>query len=225
MLFIYDSRFDEVFGELVDDLVAMLGDDALVVLDGDLLADAAELVGDRHGAPAGVGLGPGDARRAAIRISSVDGVAHGQELAFEARHEVRDVEIEVPARAAGYPLAVRQPVFLRPPDHVILERDKARALPATAFGRVNPFLDVLAVQFEQVPFPLKPLVRFVLHIRLELTLDLLARTLRVRVPHLPGDEIARSVITRRHGAEQAPTPRRRSRTVLLRPCGYDDAPY
>ena len=48
MLFIYDSRFDEVFGELVDDLVAVLGDDALVVLDGDLLADAAELVGDRH---------------------------------------------------------------------------------------------------------------------------------------------------------------------------------
>ena len=48
MLFIYDSRFDEVFGELVDDLVAMLGDDALVVLDGDLLADAAEFVGDRH---------------------------------------------------------------------------------------------------------------------------------------------------------------------------------
>ena len=172
MLFIYDSRFDEVFGELVDDLVAMLGNDALVVLDGDLLADAAELVGDRHGAPAGVGLGPGDARRAAIRISSVDGVAHGQELAFEARHEVRDVEIEVPAHAAGYPLAVRQPVFLRPPDHVILERDKARALPATAFGRV--ILDVLAVQFDQVPFPFEPLVRFVLHIRLELTLDLLA---------------------------------------------------
>ena len=44
MLFIYDSRFDEIFGELVDDLVAVLGDDALVVLDGDLLADAAELV-------------------------------------------------------------------------------------------------------------------------------------------------------------------------------------
>lgn len=44
MLFIYDSRFDEVFGELVDDLVAMLGNDALVVLDGDLLADVAELV-------------------------------------------------------------------------------------------------------------------------------------------------------------------------------------
>ena len=36
--------FDEVFGELVDDLVAVLGDDALVVLDGDLLADVAELV-------------------------------------------------------------------------------------------------------------------------------------------------------------------------------------
>lgn len=36
--------FDEVFGELVDDLVAMLGDDAPVVLDGDLLADVAELV-------------------------------------------------------------------------------------------------------------------------------------------------------------------------------------
>ncbi len=133
MLFIYDSRFDEIFGELVDDLVAVLGDDALVVLDGDLLADVAELVGDRHGAPAGVGLGPGDARRAAIRISSVDGVAHGQELAFEARHEVRDVEIQVPARAAGYPLAVRQPVSFRPPGHVILERDKARALPAAAF--------------------------------------------------------------------------------------------
>ena len=47
MLFIYDSRFDEIFGELVDDLVAVLGDDALVVLDGDLLTDAAELVGDR----------------------------------------------------------------------------------------------------------------------------------------------------------------------------------
>lgn len=36
--------FDEVFGELVDNLVAVLGDDALVVLDGDLLADVAELV-------------------------------------------------------------------------------------------------------------------------------------------------------------------------------------
>ena len=225
MLFIYDSRFDVVFGELVDDLVAVLGDDALVVLDGDLLADAAELVGDRHGAPAGVGLGPGDARRAAIRISSVDGVAHGQELAFEARHEVRDVEIEVPAHAAGYPLAVRQPVFLRPPDHVILERDKARALPATAFGRVNPFLDVLAVQFHQMPFPFEPLVRLVLHVRLELPLDLLARAFRVRVAHLPGDEIARGIVARRHGAEPAPPLRRRSRTVLLRPCGYDDAPY
>lgn len=44
MLFIYDSRFDEVFGELVDDLVVMLSDDALVVLDGDLLTDVAELV-------------------------------------------------------------------------------------------------------------------------------------------------------------------------------------
>ena len=39
---------------------------------------------------------------------------------------------------------------------------------------MNPFLDVLAVQFDQVPFPFEPLVRFVLHIRLELTLDLLA---------------------------------------------------
>ena len=152
-------------------------------------------------------------------------MAHGQELAFEARHEVRDVEIEVPARAAGYPLAVRQPVFLRPPDHVILERDKARALPATAFGRVNPFLDVLAVQFHQMPFLFEPLVRLVLHVRLELPLDLLARAFRVRVAHLPGDEIARGIVARRHGAEQAPTPRRRSRTVLLRPCGYDDAPY
>ena len=90
---------------------------------------------------------------------------------------------------------------------------------------MDPFLDVLAVQFHQMPFLFEPLVRLVLHVRLELPLDLLARTLRVRVPHLPGDEIACSVITRRHGAEQAPTPRRRPRTVLLRPCGYDDAPY
>ena len=89
MLFIYDSRFDEVFGELVDDLVAVLGDDALVVLDGDLLADAAELVGDRHGAPAGVGLGPGDACRTTIRIAPVDGMAHGQ--AFGLQVDVLDL--------------------------------------------------------------------------------------------------------------------------------------
>lgn len=159
--------FDEVFGELVDDLVAVSGDDALVVLDGDLLADVAEFVhdlpqgaaleheqgrvtrpqglegqvgaagflpgfaelgfqgglahhrgssgaedhgfrvrpfavpeqmvvnqgnepvGDGHGAPAGVGLGPGDACRTTIRIAPVDGMAHGQ--AFGLQVDVLDL--------------------------------------------------------------------------------------------------------------------------------------
>ena len=39
MLFIYDSCFDKVFGKLIDDLAAMLGDDTLVVLDSDFLAN------------------------------------------------------------------------------------------------------------------------------------------------------------------------------------------
>ncbi len=88
---------------------------------------------------------------------------------------------------------------------------------------MDPFLDVLAVQFHQMPFLFEPLVRLVLHVRLELPLDLLARAFRVRVAHLPGDEIARGIVARRHGAEPAPPLRRRPRTVLLRPCGYDDA--
>ena len=159
---------DEVLGELVDDLVAVSGDDALVVLDGDLLADVAEFVhdlpqgaaleheqgrvtrpqglegqvgaagflpgfaelgfqgglahhrgssgaedhgfrvrpfavpeqmvvnqgnepvGDGHGAPAGVGLGPGDACRTTIRIAPVDGMAHGQ--AFGLQVDVLDLQ-------------------------------------------------------------------------------------------------------------------------------------
>ena len=39
-------RFDEVFGELVDGLVAVPGNDALIVPDGDLLTDAAKFVHD-----------------------------------------------------------------------------------------------------------------------------------------------------------------------------------
>ena len=44
MLFIYDSCFDKVFGKLIDDLAAMLGDDTLVVLDSDFLANVAQFV-------------------------------------------------------------------------------------------------------------------------------------------------------------------------------------
>lgn len=44
MLFIYDSCFDKVFGKLIDDLAAMLGDDTLVVLDSDFLANVAKFV-------------------------------------------------------------------------------------------------------------------------------------------------------------------------------------
>lgn len=39
-------RFDEVFGELVDGLVVVPGNDALIVPDGDLLTDAAKFVHD-----------------------------------------------------------------------------------------------------------------------------------------------------------------------------------
>ena len=148
----------------------------------------------------------------------------GQNFALEARHEMRNIEIQIAERTSGYPLTVRQTVFLRPLGHVILERDKARALPATAFGRVNPFLDVLAVQFDQVSLLFEPLVRFVLHIRFELTLDLFARTLRVRVSHLPSDKIARRIITRRHGAELAPALQRRPCTTFLRPYRHGKTP-